>query len=95
MSSEIRPLTTKERSLIQTFPESFDVSGPKSEMEQIIGNAVPVKLAEFVASRIAEYMTAQSHQYRDSCLRNYKPAAVPQVFEQQPEYKDHMAARIG
>lgn len=56
ISPEIRPLTTKERSLIQTFPPTFDVSGPKSEIEQIVGNAVPVKLAEFVAERIQEYI---------------------------------------
>ena len=48
VTGAIRPLTTKERSLIQTFPESWDISGGKSEIEQIIGNAVPVKLAEFV-----------------------------------------------
>lgn len=49
VSSNVRPLTTKERSLIQTFPESFKLSGTKSQIEQIIGNAVPVKLAEHVA----------------------------------------------
>jgi len=48
VSDAIRPLTTKERSLIQTFPESWDVSGNKAEVEQIIGNAVPVKLGEFI-----------------------------------------------
>ncbi len=48
ISDKIRPLTTKERSLIQTFPESWDISGSKSEIEQIIGNAVPVKLGEFI-----------------------------------------------
>ncbi len=56
ISPKIRPLTTRERSLIQTFPPEFDTSGPKSEVEQIIGNAVPVKLAEFVANRIKEYL---------------------------------------
>ncbi len=56
ISPKIRPLTTKERSLIQTFPPEFDISGPKSEIEQIVGNAVPVKLAEFVACRIKEYI---------------------------------------
>jgi DNA (cytosine-5)-methyltransferase 1 len=52
----IRPLTTKERSQIQTFPESFIFNGNKTETEQIIGNAVPVKLGEFVASCIKEYV---------------------------------------
>lgn len=52
----VRELTTKERSYIQTFPESFAFSGTKSVMEQAIGNAVPVKLAEYVASAIMEYI---------------------------------------
>lgn len=53
-ASNLRPLTTKERSLIQTFPNEWDLSGRKSEIEQIIGNAVPVKLAEFVGKAIIE-----------------------------------------
>lgn len=55
----VRPLTTKERSMIQTFPESFVFMGGKSDMEQMIGNAVPVKLGEFVASSINAYAKAR------------------------------------
>lgn len=61
ISSAIRPLTTKERSLIQTFPESFIFNGSKTDLEQIIGNAVPVKLAEFVANCIKEYISDKQH----------------------------------
>ncbi len=52
----VRPLTTKERSLIQTFPSDFILTGTKSNLEQMIGNAVPVKLAEFVAQAILDYI---------------------------------------
>ncbi|MDE6142443.1 MAG: DNA cytosine methyltransferase [Muribaculaceae bacterium] len=52
----IRPLTTKERSLIQTFPEDFVFKGSKSEIEQMIGNAVPVNLGRFVAIAINNYI---------------------------------------
>lgn len=52
----IRPLSTHERSMIQTFPEDFDFIGSKSEIEQMIGNAVPVNLAKFVASAITDYV---------------------------------------
>lgn len=55
----VRPLTTKERSMIQTFPESFIFIGGKSDLEQMIGNAVPVKLGEFIASAINSYIVAQ------------------------------------
>lgn len=52
----IRPLTTKERSMIQTFPESYHFIGSKSEIEQMIGNAVPVNLGRFVATAIKDYI---------------------------------------
>lgn len=52
----VRPLTIKERSMIQTFPESFNFIGSKSEIEQMIGNAVPVNLGKFVASAILEHI---------------------------------------
>ena len=56
ITEKVRPLTTKERSLIQTFPEDFILNGTKTNLEQIIGNAVPVKLGEFVANCIKEYI---------------------------------------
>ncbi len=51
----IRPLTTKERSMIQTFPEDFSFEGTKTDVEQMIGNAVPVNLGYFVADAIFRY----------------------------------------
>lgn len=56
LTADIRPLTTRERALIQTFPETFDLSGSKTELEQIIGNAVPVRLAEFVGRALSKYL---------------------------------------
>lgn len=55
ITDKVRPLTTKERSLIQTFPNSFNFNGNKTDLEQLIGNAVPVKLSEYVANCIIEY----------------------------------------
>lgn len=52
----IRPLTTKERSMIQTFPEDFKFFGNKSDVEQMIGNAVPVNLGKYVANAIMRYI---------------------------------------
>jgi DNA (cytosine-5)-methyltransferase 1 len=52
----LRPLTTVERAYLQTFPKDFQWEKVnKSDLEQMIGNAVPVKLAEFVASNLLEY----------------------------------------
>lgn len=57
----IRPLTTIERSWLQTFPKNFLFEGSKTDLEQLIGNAVPVKLAEFVANCIQDFI-ADSEQ---------------------------------
>lgn len=54
-SENVRPLTTLERSYIQTFPLDFIFSGSKTNLEQMIGNAVPVNLAEFIANCILEF----------------------------------------
>lgn len=53
--SEVRPLTTIERSYLQTFPKEFVFSGTKTNLEQMIGNAVPVNLAKLIAACILEY----------------------------------------
>lgn len=55
ISEGVRSLTSKERSYIQTFPEEFEFVGSKTNIEQVIGNAVPVKLAEYVARCLLEY----------------------------------------
>lgn len=56
----VRPLTTIERSYIQTFPKSFQFAGSKTEMEQMIGNAVPVNLAYYVAKSIKRFIDSKS-----------------------------------
>ncbi len=48
----VRSLSTVERSYLQTFPKGFIFNGTKSTLEQMIGNAVPVKMAEFIAKQI-------------------------------------------
>lgn len=50
----IRPLTTRERSMIQTFPEDFKFDGTKTNVEQMIGNAVPVNLGLFIANAMGK-----------------------------------------
>lgn len=79
INEKLRPLTTIERSYIQTFPKTFKFKGNKSDLEQMIGNAVPVKLAEYVALCILEYIDRQ-----DACptrknysnFRNFSNAAT-------------------
>ena len=49
-------LNDKERSLIQTFPKDYILEGSKTNLEQMIGNAVPVNLAKYVGNTILEYI---------------------------------------
>lgn len=53
--SKVRPLTGLERSMIQTFPKDFQLIGSKTSIEQALGNAVPVKLAEAVGMAIQNF----------------------------------------
>lgn len=55
---QVRAFTVLERSYIQTFPKSFKFHGGKSNLNMMIGNAVPVKLAEYVAMALAQYIEA-------------------------------------
>ena len=54
VDESVRALTTAERALVQTFPRDFVWVGNKTEVEQMIGNAVPVTLARFVARVVKE-----------------------------------------
>lgn len=76
--SKIRPLTTKERWMIQTFPEDFKFVGTKTEIEQLVGNAVPVKLAEYVASCILEFIDNPSDT---SSIEKDRPGYQASLFE--------------
>ena len=52
VTASLHALTTRERALIQTFPSDFKWIGSKTDIEQMIGNAVPVNLARFIASTV-------------------------------------------
>lgn len=69
----IRPLTTKERSLIQTFPNEFLFEGNKTDVEQMIGNAVPVNLAQYVASAVAAYLAPGKKSIEEDHHENKVP----------------------
>ena len=58
--NKVRPLTTLERARIQTFPPSFKLYGTKTNLEQAIGNAVPVNLAVFVGKALLDYEQQQT-----------------------------------
>ena len=53
---ETRPLQTLEYARIQTFPDNYKFSGSINQIYKQIGNAVPVKLAEALASSILKLL---------------------------------------
>jgi DNA (cytosine-5)-methyltransferase 1 len=66
----VRPLTTEERARIQTFPKEYQWHGTKTDREQLIGNAVPVKLGEFMAMRILEFENEKKKRLRTEARRS-------------------------
>ena len=68
--NHLRPLTTIERSYVQTFPKNFKFEGTKTNLEQMIGNAVPVNLSKFVAQSILEYLDCKTDRLKQSVLFN-------------------------
>lgn len=48
-----RPITHQEAALLQTFPDDFVWCGPKIQIARQIGNAVPARLAEAIATSVA------------------------------------------
>lgn len=55
----IRALTVAERAKIQMFPDDYPWSKVTAQDNQMIGNAVPVGLAEFVAKTFLDYFSRQ------------------------------------
>ena len=70
----IRPLTSRERSMIQTFPEDFSFEGTKTNIEQMVGNAVPVNLGYYVADAIFRYSGEQRNTNNE--FKKSKPISV-------------------
>lgn len=56
----IRNLTYQERAIIQTFPPDFIWDDSSSATEQMIGNAVPVKLAMYVATCLMRFINGDT-----------------------------------
>ena len=65
----IRPLTTTERAMIQTFPKDFVFLGSKTNQEQMIGNAVPVNLGKYVAEAIKSFSETPETENENSRKR--------------------------
>ena len=83
-------LSSLERSLIQTFPPNFIWDESSASTEQMIGNAVPVKLANYVATCLMRFINGDTdlHNLRFiDWLKNEKKLS--------PEVAGDTLSRIG
>ena len=55
-SSQQRTITPREAARLQSFPDDFDFVGSRGNVYQMIGNAVPPKLAKAVAESVYELL---------------------------------------
>ncbi len=79
VSPDVRALTTLERALIQTFPADYVWTGSKTDQEQMVGNAVPVKLARYVANAVAHHIATRSDLRGSVHLRGCSDRPEPSV----------------
>jgi DNA (cytosine-5)-methyltransferase 1 len=54
-----RTLTIREAARLQTFPDSFKFLGTQAEQARLIGNAVPPRLAEAIARKVASALDSR------------------------------------
>ena len=55
-AENVHALSFRQRAYIQTFPPDYIFNGNQAEIEQMIGNAVPVNLAAHVARALNSYI---------------------------------------
>lgn len=60
VNGEVRYFTVREAARMQTFPDGYELHGAWGEAMRQLGNAVPVVLAQAVASSVASHLAAAS-----------------------------------
>lgn len=70
-NNKVRRMSVRECARIQTFPDEFKFLGePINENYKMIGNAVPVKLAEAVARKLRECLTNNNDEIKKAVVSN-------------------------
>ena len=81
----IRALTFEERALIQSFPEDYIWLDSPRINDELIGNAVPVKLAEHVANCIFDY-SKNPNQVKEIGFKDW--------LQKEKKYKSRAAGNV-
>jgi DNA (cytosine-5)-methyltransferase 1 len=71
--AEDRPLTVRECARLQAFPDDFVFIGNQSERIQMIGNAVPVLLAERIAVTLKRDVERAKQAHAGGALLSFVP----------------------
>ena len=69
-NGQFRYFTVRESARIQTFPDNFAFHGSWTETMRQLGNAVPVQLAQVIASDIKRHLNAKLKQPSSRCTLN-------------------------
>jgi len=77
-----RAITPREAARIQSFPDSFEFLGGKTEICRQIGNAVPPLLAKTVADAI-EIQYTKKRSYEDERYKIYCDDSYSKIYELQ------------
>ena len=89
----ITHLTLRQRATIQTFPQNFRFENlpiSRCDLEQMVGNAVPVELAHFVANRLQEYIEATA----DGGEVVYEPNKFSEWLRVEKGYSDRSISDV-
>lgn len=91
--TEDRSLSPREAARLQTFPDDFIFSGSRAEQCRLVGNAVPVQLAEKICEAIREYLSAMKDHAEGSAVSSLlKQPAV--VVRQRPPVKTALVTGV-
>jgi len=99
---ENRRLTSKEMCRLQTFPEDIRFDCGRTEVQRMLGNAVPALLAEVIAGKMAEQFFGRKPIKRPTLLPTPKrpippeeePGTVPkQYLKYVGNHADHPGER--
>ena len=71
--TEDRPLTIRECARLQTFPDEFVFVGTQAEKVQMIGNAVPLRLAQSIALTMKADLEGAKPAQNRGALLSFQP----------------------